>query len=236
VQPHALPPSDDLLARAREAAREEARAMIEQAAKEAGLADPAARKATLIQQLMTALGAPDENSRRDAARNLRMLKAVEAKQKVLALLEDPVAAVRQQAALYFEDIWDPAALPALVKVMNGEDPIGGEYALDALNNSGDERAIKELENYYLRGANMLLVYEAGKALEENNRKDLIPPGVPRFRDTLRDSVADQRRFAVRCLRRWGSTADIPLVKALSEDPDLNVRREVQQALRDWGAG
>jgi HEAT repeat protein len=227
--------ADEILARAREAAREEARTLVEEAAKQAGaLADPAARRSALIQQFTGDLSAADENTRRDAVRNLRMLKAVEARQSVLALLADPADNVRIQAAAYFEEIWDAAALEPLAKMMNDKNPVVGELALDALNNSGDERAIKELENYYLRGGNMLLVHEAGKALEENNRKDLIPPGVPRFRDTLRDAVAEQRRFAIRSLRRWGTTDDIPLVRALKEDPDLNVRREVQQALPDWG--
>jgi len=228
--------ADEILAKAREVAREEARTLVEEAAKQAGaLADPAARRSALIQQMIGDLSAPDENARRDAIRNLRLIKAVEAKQSVQALLADPSDSVRIQAAAYFEDIWDPAALEPLARMMNDKNPVVGELALDALGASGDERAIKELENYYLRGANMLLVYEAGKALEENNRKDLIPPGVPRIRETLRDPVAEQRRFAVRCLRRWGSTEDIPLVRALTEDPDLSVRREVQQALRDWGA-
>jgi HEAT repeat protein len=228
----------NLLEQARSAAREEATAaateLVSKAAADSSLANPENSRAALIGQMLNQLTAEEEGLRRDAIRNLRLLRAVEARKQVLGALSDSSQAVKLQAAAYFEVIWDPEALQPLVKLMNEQDPIVGEMALDALNESHDEQAVKELENYYMRGPNMLLVYEAGKALEENNRKDLIPPGVPRIRATLSDADAHQRRYAVICLRRWGSKEDIPAVEALKQDPDLQVRQAVQWALRDWG--
>ena len=188
----------------------------------------------MLKRLQGELKSPDAAVRRKAIRGLRRIKGQEANAQIVAALKDADRAVRYEAARYFEDAWDDAALAPLTELLNAEDAEVGEQALDALNESNNEQALQELENYYLRGPNDELAYEAGKALKENDRAAVIPRGLQRFRDGTRSDSPNTRKIAVKGLRKFGTVADESLVRGLAEDPDPGVRKEVRKALKAWG--
>jgi HEAT repeat protein len=161
--------------------------------------------------------------------------AAEASTEVLAALADESAIVREEAAAYFEYLWDPAALEPLAELMYEENLSVAEQALDALCKSGEEEAIAELQDYYRKGPVLEMAFEAGKALEENKRTSAVPDGVQRFRDALSSTDPGERRIAVAGLRRWSDVStDEGRVRALAADADERVRAEAQKTLTAWG--
>ena len=226
----------ELLKEVKEQARIEAKAAAENAAAQPAsgpIGEPLDRDA-LIANAYAELTSPEASARRAAIRTLRKLKVADAGGQLIAALSDADLKVQGEASKFFEEYWNEAALEPLVKVLNGPDPRVGELALDALCKSGSEQAQQELENYYATGTDLELAYEAGKALEENDRHTMLPTGAQRFRDALQSTDPNKRELGVRGLRRWGSAADESLLRALENDPHPGVREEARAALKAWG--
>ncbi len=221
----------DLLDKARTAAREEAARF---AVGEPTRIAAEEKRSAAIAELLELVWAPHEDTRQNGIRRLSRMGASEASGEVLEALADESALVRTEAAAFFEDIWSPAALEPLVGLMNGEHDGVAEQALDALCKSGDERALLELEAYYLRGPVLGIAYEAGKALEENHRPAVLAGGAARFRAALGSAEPSARRIGLSGLRHWGSAADAGLVRPLESDEDEGVRTEAVKTLEAWG--
>ncbi|MDC1142222.1 HEAT repeat domain-containing protein [Planctomycetota bacterium] len=193
------------------------------------------QRKVFVSALKEQLKSTDANTRREAVRKLRHLRERAVSGEMQTALSDENAGVRREAAEYFEDVWDKAALPKLTDMMmNDENLKVQEHALDALNESGDEDAIRALTDAYLNAKAIETAYEAGKALAENKRTEDLPKGLQRFRDALSHSEPSIREYGVAGLRRWGTSADEPYVRPLLSDENADVQDEARRALRKWG--
>lgn len=222
---------EEMLEAARTAARE---AAAEVAQLDSADSDGALERESALARAVDQVHAPHEDTRRNGIRRLRRMFASEASAEVIPALADESAAVRMEAATYFEYLWDPGALAPLVDLLYGEDEAIAEQALDALCKSGQDEAIAKLEEYYLTGPGLELAFEAGKALEENRRVASVPGGVQRFRDALSSTDPADRRLGLAGVGRWGDAAtDEWRVRALAADSDERVRAEAQRTLAAW---
>ena len=117
-----------------------------------------------LQQFITDLKNSDWHTRRKAAFALAELKAVEAVEPLLELLNDKNGAVREGAARALGRIGDKRALQPLIGALKNKSAKARAGAAKGLGYLGDKRAIKPLERLS-RDKNKIVRKEAISALD-----------------------------------------------------------------------
>ena len=198
-----------------------------------------------VEPLVEALANQDWRIRLRATEALCVLKSPTAVKPLVALLErDPDTAVRQEAARALGLIGDPAAVDALLGVV--EDPRLQVRVIEALGRIGDRRVLPLLfrligelktSEYEDRTPacedhryeqDLASVEEAIRALARIHDDEAIPLLMTALQSTLIRTEASE------ALVGFGQKAVAPLVSQLQRERDENIRYHIKETLTQLG--
>lgn len=194
--------------------------------------------------------------RQAAVKGLGSLADVSSVEGIAALLSDPDRDVRETAIGALGRIGSRRAVPHLVVALIDEDSNVRSAAAAALKNVDRNweknpavrlalpkvKAALEATDYWVRHTAVKLFAQLNVAPESVTEASAIPtkdsalvhPAFAILTDLIFDHDRDLRLAAVEAFRHLHDPAALPMLNMAVNDPDLNVQRAAQEALKDAG--
>jgi HEAT repeat protein len=187
----------------------------------AALGDEAAKKA-----LRDAMKSEDAEVREWAIEGLNGTGLVEFLPDLKALMNDPVADVREEVTQTPEQ-----AGPLLVSMLNDPEP---DVLLGAIEVLGDMKYTAAAADLLplTRNPNEEVAIEASIALKRCGDPSAAENWVPTLGSRVKSTDAGERRRAVRALRQMKLESARPYLEQALQDEDPRVRRDAERGLRD----
>lgn len=192
----------------------------------AALGDAAAKKA-----LRDAMKSEDAEVREWAIEGLNGTGLVEFLPDLKALMNDPVADVREEITQTLESMPPDQAGPLLISMLNDPEPDVLLGAIDVLGDMKYKAAAADLLPL-TRNANEEVAIEASIALKRCGDSSAAENWVPTLGSRVKSTDAGERRRAVRALRQMKLESARPYLEQASQDEDPRVRRDAERGLRD----
>lgn len=194
--------------------------------KRAAAGDEAAKKA-----LRDAMKSEDAEVREWAIEGLNGTGLVEFLPDLKALMNDPVAGVREEITQTLESMPPEQAGPLLISMLNDAEP---DVLLGAIEVLGDMKYTAAAADLLplTRNANEEVAIEASIALKRCGDPSAAESWVPTLGSRVKSTDAGERRRAVRALRQMKLESARPYLEQALQDEDPRVRRDAERGLRD----